>query len=212
MKRTLALFALLIWCAVLLFLRIRRCDCVSFVFLVWNLFLAAIPYVAALAMNALDREQWRVAKWLAFVVWLLFLPNAPYIITDFIHLRERLPVPLWYDVLLLLSCAGTGLLLGYASLMIVQRVIERRYGVIAGWTVAVVTSVLSAFGIFLGRFLRRNSWDAFTDPMPLFADVAHRLMNPFRYPKTMAVTVLYGVALMLGYIALHAITVADESS
>ena len=205
MKRLAAFAALLVWCGALLVLRAWRAHNTIYFFLVWNLFLAAIPFVAALLYE-------RAKSWLAqattFVVWLLFLPNAPYILTDFIHLRERPPVPIWYDVLLLLSAAGTGLLLGYGSMMIVQRVIERRYGARTGWLAAAVATILSAFGIFLGRFVRFNSWEVVTDPIPVFADIAHRLMYPMQHPKTFAVTVLYGVALLLGYAALH--VVADE--
>jgi uncharacterized membrane protein len=209
-KRVIVFAALLAWCALLVALRVAHSNTVSFFFLLWNLFLAAIPYAAAIVLESLQRAQkLRALQWGAFVIWLLFLPNAPYIITDFIHLAPRPPVPLWFDVLLLLSSAGTGLLLGYGSMLIVQRVIARRFGGMYGWIVAVVTMMLSAFGIYLGRFLRFNSWEAFTDPLPLFADIAERLMNPMAHPKTFAVTLLFGVALTLGYIALHVI--ADDA-
>ena len=200
MKRLLTFSALLAWCGTLLVLRATRAQHTTFFFLFWNLFLAAIPFVAA---EVFARAKWHVAKWPAFAVWLLFLPNAPYIITDFIHLRPRPPVPLWYDVLLLLSCAGTGLLLGYGSVMIVQRAIARRGRVRTGWLVATVSLLLSAFGIYLGRFVRFNSWEVVTDPIPLFADIANRFMNPMTHPRTFAVTILYGVALVLGYMGLH---------
>ena len=200
MKRLLTFSALLIWCGALLALRGARAQNTTFFFLVWNLFLAAIPFVAA---EVFARAKWNLARWPAFVVWLLFLPNAPYIVTDFIHLGARPPVPLWFDVLLLISCAGTGLLLGYGSVMLVQRTIARRWSVRLGWLVAGAALVLSAFGIYLGRFVRFNSWEVVTDPMPLFADIAHRLMNPMLHPRTFAVTILYGVALLLGYMGLH---------
>jgi uncharacterized membrane protein len=206
MKRLLAFTALLAWCGALLALRAWRAHNATYFFLVWNLFLAAIPFAAALLF---ERARSWIGQAITFVVWLLFLPNAPYIITDFIHLRDRPPVPLWYDSLLLLSAAGTGLLLGYGSVIIVQRVIERRRGARTGWLAAGVALILSAFGIYLGRFVRFNSWEVVTDPMPLFADVAHRLMNPMQHPKTFAVTALYGVALLLGYAALH--VVAEET-
>jgi uncharacterized membrane protein len=205
-KRILVFAALLAWCGVLIALRSWRANNAMFFFLTWNLFLAAIPFVAA---ELLVRTRWRVVRFTTFLVWLLFLPNAPYIVTDFIHLRERPPVPLWYDVLLLISCAGTGLLLGYGSVMLVQRVIAQRRGVVSGWIAASIALILSAFGIYLGRFVRFNSWEVLTDPMPLFADIANRLMNPMAHPRTFAVTALYGVALLLGYIALHVL--ADTS-
>ncbi|HEX2122646.1 MAG TPA: DUF1361 domain-containing protein, partial [Thermoanaerobaculia bacterium] len=147
MKRLLTFSALLVWCGVLLALRGARAENATFFFLFWNLFLAAIPFAAA---EVFARAKWHVARWPAFAVWLLFLPNAPYIVTDFIHLRARPPIPLWYDVLLLISCAGTGLLLGYGSVMIVQRAVARRWSVRAGWLVAAVSLLLSAFGIYLG--------------------------------------------------------------
>ena len=202
MKRILAFTALLAWCGALLVLRAWRAQNTTYFFLVWNLFLAVIPFVAALAF---ERAKWLATRSVAFVVWLLFLPNAPYIVTDFIHLRARPPVPLWFDILLLISSAGTGLLLGYGSVMIVQRAVERRAGKRTGWLAASVALMLSAFGIYLGRFMRFNSWEALTDPMPLFADVARRLINPLDHPRTFAVTALYGVALLLGYLALHAL-------
>ncbi|HEY0158481.1 MAG TPA: DUF1361 domain-containing protein [Thermoanaerobaculia bacterium] len=205
-KRVLPFAALLIWCSALLMLRMERSDSVSFAFLYWNLFLAAVPFGAALVLEALDKLR-RLAplQWGCFIVWLLFLPNAPYIVTDFIHLRQRTGIPLWYDILLLISSAGTGLILGYASVMIVQRIVARRYGVVRGWFVAVTALILSAFGIYLGRFLRFNSWEVLSDPMPLFSGIASRIMNPFDYPRTFAVTALFGVALTLGYVALHAV-------
>jgi uncharacterized membrane protein len=205
-KRIAVFAALLAWCCALLALRIARADAFYYVFLVWNLFLAAIPFGASLVIEMLDgRSRVRPLQWAAFVTWLLFLPNAPYIVTDFMHLRDRPPIPLWYDVLLLLSCAGAGLLLGYASVMIVHRIITRHYGVVAGWATALIALLLSAFGIYLGRFLRWNSWEAFTEPMPLFRDIASRLMNPLGNPKVFAVTGLFGIALCLGYIALDVV-------
>lgn len=202
MKRLLAFTALLAWCGALLVLRGWRAQNTTYFFLVWNLFLAVIPFLAALAF---ERAKWLATRTVAFIVWLLFLPNAPYIVTDFIHLRARPPVPLWFDILLLISSAGTGLLLGYGSVMIVQRAVERRVGTRTGWLAATGALFLSAFGIYLGRFVRFNSWEALTDPMPLFGDIARRLMNPMDHPRTFAVTALYGVALLLGYAALHAL-------
>jgi uncharacterized membrane protein len=201
MKRLMLLFAaLLFWCAVLLTVRISRSGSLLFFFLFWNLFLAAVPFAASLLAGRTRSFALQLA-WL--VIWLVFLPNAPYILTDFIHLKQRLPIPLWYDLLLLASCAGTGLLLGYASTLIVHRVTAERFGSATGWIVAIGAQLLSAFGIYLGRFLRWNSWEVVTNPAPLFADLATRLMNPFDFPKTFIVTALFGMMLMLGYVALH---------
>lgn len=202
LSRRAAIFgALLAWCGALIALRTVRSGTVSYFFLYWNLFLAVVPAAAAVFFRRSERTPLQVT-W--FVVWLLFLPNAPYVVTDFVHLRARPPVPLWYDVALLLSCAGTSLLLGYSSLADVQTVISRRLGRAWSWGVAVAALLLSGFGIYLGRFLRWNSWDALSHPAALLADVAQRVIHPLGYPRTFAVTLIYGIALTLGYVALRA--------
>ncbi len=202
LTRRTALFAvLLLWCGALLAVRMLRAHTASYFFLVWNLFLAVIP---ALAAALLRKSAHPLAQVLWFAVWLLFLPNAPYVITDLVHLRARDPIPLWYDVAMLISCGGTGLLLGYSSLADVQSVIARRFGRALSWILAAGALLLSGFGIYLGRFLRWNSWDALSHPAALLADVAHRVIHPFGYPITFAVTLIYGIALTLGYVALRA--------
>lgn len=66
-------------------------------------------------------------------LWLLSLPNAPYILTDILHLTRASQAPAWYDLALLLSCAGTGLLVGYLSLIDVEGIGARKFSPVAGW-------------------------------------------------------------------------------
>lgn len=196
-----------LWCVALVVLRVERSGSLSYVFLCWNLFLAWIPWLAGQAFRASSRRRGSILLRLGcFALWLLFLPNAPYILTDLLHLKPRPSVPLWYDLALLLSCAGTGLLLGYVSLLAVQGAVEERLGRVAGWIVAAGSLFLSGFGIYLGRFLRRNSWEALTDPAGLFLDVADRLLNPAAHPRAYAFTLIFGIGLLLGYVALRVLT------
>ena len=137
--------------------------------LLWNLFLAALPLLWSSAFqSAVARKRWVWAS-VAFVLWILFLPNAPYLLTDLIHLRPKPGVPQWYILAMLLSCAATGTLIGYISLLDVHAAIERRFGFTAGWLLALSSLMLCGFGIYLGRFLRWNSWDALTRPMYICA-------------------------------------------
>jgi len=79
---------LLSWCAALLLLRFERSGSVAMGFLAWNLFLAAIPAVAAwFFARAMANGSSLIQQIVWFAVWLVFLPNAPYIITDFVHLK-----------------------------------------------------------------------------------------------------------------------------
>ena len=176
-------------------------------FLCWNLFLAWIPWLAGQAFRTSSRRRAAAAWQLGWLgLWLLFLPNAPYILTDLLHLASRPPVPLWFDLALLLSCAGTGLLLGYSSLLEVQAAVEERFGRVMGWAVAAGSLFLSGFGIYLGRFRRWNSWQALTDPAGIFGDISDRLLDPMSYPRTYGVTMVFGGGLLLGYAALRLLT------
>jgi uncharacterized membrane protein len=204
--RLLVLGALLGWCGLLLLVRVVHSSSLSFVFLVWNLFLASLPALAALAfVRAAERRAPAPVQAAWFALWLVFLPNAPYIVTDFMHLRLRPLVPLWYDIAILASCAGTGLLLTYTSLADVQGVMARKFSQFAGWLLAAAVLVLSGFGIYLGRVLRWNSWDALSSPLGLLADIVDRVLNPLSHPQTFGMTVVYGVSLLLGYAAFRAL-------
>src|SRR3954463_9649060 len=138
----LLLFVMLLgWCGALLLFRFARSGSLALGFMAWNLFLAAVPAVAAwMFARAMGRNSSTIEKVAWFAVWLVFLPNAPYIITDFVHLTPSASIPLWYDIALLTSCAGTGLLLGYTSIADVQTVITRKFSESLGWAV-VITAI-----------------------------------------------------------------------
>ncbi len=194
------------WVAALLAARVALSGSGFGLFLPWNLFLAAVPLAASTALVGLDARRARPSALLALgVVWLLFLPNAPYILTDLVHLGPRTGVPFWYDLALLLSAAGTGLLAAYVSLADVQTVLTRRVGTAAAWAASVGALFLSAFGVYLGRELRWNSWDVLTAPGALLADIASRVLDPLAHPTTVVMTVVFGGMLTLGYVALRAL-------
>ncbi|MCB2379163.1 DUF1361 domain-containing protein [Hymenobacter sp. BT635] len=172
---------------------------IYFVFLLWNLFLALIPFGLS-TMLGLAAGPVRARVLLPVgAVWLLFFPNAPYILTDLFHLEPRNGVPYWYDLALILSCAWNGLMLAYASLLDMQNLVRRRLGQAASWAFVVVALLLSSFGIYLGRYLRFNSWDIITNPLNLFYDILTRVLHPVQHPGTWGVTLLFGVFLLLGY-------------
>lgn len=65
----------------------------TFIFLLWNLFLAAIPFGLSAALRLAARPPQMRLLLPVGLVWLLFFPNAPYIITDLFHLEPRPRVP-----------------------------------------------------------------------------------------------------------------------
>ena len=205
-KQKLPLAALVGWCLALLAARTWYARNMTYWFMAWNLFLALVPVVAASVLHVASRHRrWFALKAIAFCVWLVFMPNAPYLVTDFIHLANRPPVPLWFDIALFGSYAATGLLLGYSAVADVEAVVVARFGRIAGMLVAAGSLLLCGFGIYLGRILRWNSWDIVTTPLPLAREIADRALNPSAHPAAWGASAIYGVGLVLGYLAIRGV-------
>lgn len=102
-----------------------------YTFLVWNLFLAWLPFLFACLAYWLRRKPLLLGLFGLF--WMLFFPNAPYLVTDLIHIRPLGNVPLWYDTIMIFSFALTGLLLGFLSLYLMHAMVVHRFGGSLGW-------------------------------------------------------------------------------
>ena len=191
----LALLFASILAATMVALRILYSGESRFVFLAWNLFLAWLPLVFAWLAY-----RYRVTAVIYGPFWLLFFPNAPYLVTDLVHLRPSAYAPLWYDAILLFIFALTGLLLGVLSLYLMQTTVARRWGKWMSWLFVIVATGLSGYGVYLGRFLRWNSWDIFTQPRPLAYDIVNSLTNPQFFPKTYTVTLSLTVLMLFAYV------------
>jgi uncharacterized membrane protein len=210
-KRMIIVGTLLFWCTCMIAVRVDRTGSGYYRFLIPNLFLACIPLLLSTTLRMADRLRchWTIMGG-PFVLWLLFLPNAPYILTDILHLTRTSDAPAWYDLALLLSCSGTGLLMGYLSLVDVQGIVARRLGPIFGWIFSLVSLVLSGFAIYLGRFLRWNSWDVLFTPTRLL-DITSVLMHPVSNARPLSVTLVFGIILALGYISLRILLPGSHS-
>jgi uncharacterized membrane protein len=176
-------------------------------FLLWNLALAWVPFVFAALAYSLASTR-RAVRYVfiaaAALVWLVFFPNAPYILTDFLHLGSMGDiVPGWYDVLMLFWFAWTGLLLGVVSLYLMQEIVTRGLGVVAGWLFVVVAAGLGSIGIYLGRFLRWNSWDLVRRPGPLADELLGRVTDPGSQPRLLGFTMLFALLFLFVYTGVY---------
>jgi uncharacterized membrane protein len=200
----LALVGASVLCIAVLEFRIHHTGDSFYRFLVWNLFLAWVPLVFAIAAYARARRRVDAVVGASLVLWLLFFPNAPYMLTDFIHLSAEGPAPVWYDALMLSSFAWTALLIGFASLYLVQLVARRVVGFAWSWVVVVGALVLASFGVYLGRFVRFNSWDALVRPRRVLDVISNQLENPLHHPRMIAVLLALTAFLLVGYGILYA--------
>jgi uncharacterized membrane protein len=181
-------------------------------FLAWNLFLAWVPLVLAVVVEHLraggtGRLDTRLAFAAGAGAWLLFFPNAPYIVTDLIHLHhDRGERVLLADGTAIGVFALTGLLLAFASLRRMQRLVVERFGGRAGWALVGAVSLLTGVGVYLGRVLRWNSWDLVSRPDALLADLVAPLGDPLAYQRPLAVTVAFALCFLVWYVGLWRLT------
>jgi len=207
-KYSIAVFVLLnVACAIcigLVVARVAYSDTGRHLGLIWNLFLAWIPFILAYFAHAV---RWRratlyiILPLIAFL-WLIFYPNAPYMLTDLQDLARRASgAPLWYDVIIVVWCSWTGMLLGVISLYLMQNIIVRSFGRSAGWIFVFLISALSSFGIYIGRFVRLNSWDILQNPAETAQDILGLVIDPSR--RLAAFTLLYTIFFLFVFLLLY---------
>jgi uncharacterized membrane protein len=185
-------------------------------FLLWNLVLALVPLAIAGFAQALTKKGPFVLLlpllFLLSLAWLIFFPNSSYIFTDFIHLIQRgLPIDnpnargmetmlLWYDVIVRSLFAFTGHFLGLVSLLIMHRLWRRFFGRLWGWIFVFLASFFAGYGVFVGRFLRLNSWSLFTYPDATWHSVLDNLLMPDAWFFSLSIAFFLGVSYLFVYL------------
>ncbi|SHG50134.1 DUF1361 domain-containing protein [Winogradskyella jejuensis] len=181
----------------LLILRVKLNKSFFYLFLVWNIVLAIVPYAITMYLSSVKLNRLKLILW--FCVWVLFLPNAPYIITDLLHLRVSNSYMLWLDILVILSFAGTGLLLFFLSLNDMRLLLNLHFKKLQTKYLMTVIVFLCAFGVYLGRYLRYNSWEILSKPQRLFSDILEMITNPFNNSEAWLFTFGFGIFLYVGF-------------
>jgi len=192
------IFTLMLFSFGMLFIRVSITKTLHYLFLIWNVFLAVIPYVITIILSERKRES-KFVMLIAFVAWLAFLPNAPYIITDLFHLSRSSFKTIWIDTLVISAFAITGMLLFYFSLFKMKDLLLIFFSRKKCKAIILVTIFLSAFGVYIGRFLRYNSWEILSDPLQLFKDILNMIIHPIENKDVWLFTVSFGLFLWLGY-------------
>ncbi len=183
----------------------------GYTFLVWNLFLAWIPLFFSQELKKGGSNLLTGKAITLFIAWLAFFPNAPYIVTDLFHLVPKYKVPLWYDLILIVSFDWNGMLIGFVSLMEVHQTLLQRFSIKISWTLIGSISLLSGYGIYLGRFERLNSWEIVTHPFRLFKHLIENFQDPNELPRILGVTLTFGLFLMISYVSIYFLSAKNEA-
>jgi uncharacterized membrane protein len=192
-------------CIALVGARVVYTDSTRHSGLIWNLFLAWIPFILAYFAHALSWNKLWVYLAIPSVafLWLLFFPNAPYMLTDLQDLARGggKGAPLWYDVIIVVWCSWTGTLLGVVSLYLMQDIIIRTFNRWLGWVFVFVISGLSSFGVYIGRFVRLNSWDILQNPGETAMEILGIVIDPSR--RLAAFTIAYTFFFLFIFLLLY---------
>lgn len=203
-KRLVRLFSVIIaGCVALIGLRFIVHTDRSLMFLLWNFFLALIPLALSSLLVQMNQQKFKVSSLLLVgICWMLFFPNAPYMLTDFIHLAYGHPHWMFLDILTICWFAVSALLAALISMNDISNVLLSRYHRKRVSVMVLGLSMLAGFGIYLGRYLRFNSWDILNKPDVLFLQIGRRVIDPVAHSKTWLITIGFGMLIYLVYMGL----------
>lgn len=169
-------------------------------FLLWNMFLAVLP----LGLSVWLRKRLNNSSWLTWknllltALWVMFLPNSFYLVTDLIHLHQTYEINIYYDIVLFMSFIVNGFITGFMSLYLVHVELARRVRRRDAHAVIAFVLLTASFAIFLGRFLRWNSWDVFLHPAGVLFDVSNQFIDPAS-PSAFVTTASFFILLASSY-------------
>jgi uncharacterized membrane protein len=177
-------------------------------FMIWNLFLAAVPAVLSLVVfrNGARRN---VAWWVGVGAWVVFLPNAPYVLTDVVHMvgamRDSSSDRHAYLVMATYGVLFAGGLASYAfSMQLVRRYLHRAVADRVVAPLILVVHALCVLAMYLGRVIRLNSWDVLTAPDRVVASVV-------RVPRPLTVVELVVMFVVVGAAVFATVAVGDKA-
>lgn len=170
-----------ITCFVMIFLD----GSLLYLMLSWNVLLAFIPlvFIKKSEEKLSQAKKSRAIVWMA--PWLLFFPNAVYMVTDFIHISDNkfmwlekyydnyvysTDILIWAKLLIIGMGFFFALLAGLESLYVFEQNLKNLRSKALSVIGVTVVSLLSGTGVYIGRFLRFNSWDIFTNPGKLISE------------------------------------------
>ena len=181
----------------LLVIRLLHTKSDAYAFYIWNIFLGVLPLL--FSRQLVSQPRLGIKSILLLAGWLLFFPNAPYLVTDLFHFKAGNDSPAWFDMILVTSASWNGLALGFISLLQVEYFLKGHFRRKRVRLISYLCLLLCGYGIYLGRFLRYNSWDIVANPRALFSSIAHSILHPIQHTEVWAFTLVFSCLLGIIY-------------
>lgn len=191
------LFTCIAFNMLLLCIRIVYTSDLMYGFYIWNTFLATVPLFFSRQLKKIKSLNFKACALMC--CWLLFFPNAPYLVTDIFHVEQRPLVPYWFDLLIVTSAAWNGVVLGIASLMHVEKFLSRHFKTRSALAIIFTSFLLGSYGVYLGRYLRYNSWDVVSHPATIIKTTSSHFIYPTEHLQTWAFTFSFAILLCIIY-------------
>ncbi|WP_028546654.1 DUF1361 domain-containing protein [Paenibacillus taiwanensis] len=196
-------------------------------YMIWNVMLAAIPFYASILLYR-SQDRMKASRSSLFskvyigglsVIWFLFYPNAPYVVTDMIHIQSEkfiiknpdyVPymdqprflfnsdMALWSNFYTIAIGVFIAIILSFVSMYVLQQLLAKVWNRQLSWLLVAFMQLLSGFAIYLGRFIRWNSWDLITAPSNLWTILTRDL-----HLESIQFAILCGTVHMIIYVMLY---------
>jgi uncharacterized membrane protein len=149
--------------------------------ILWNIILAILPFGLWWLYLYFKTKSFRILQWLSLLLTILFIPNSIYLTTDIIHIFDSVPEDFyWYGGLPseLWGYLRTGVIvnnylynftmvflfvLGVILFYFQSKAMFNEFKLKLKWQL--LYFAVMAYAVFLGRFVRLNSWDVFVSPI-----------------------------------------------
>ncbi len=149
---------------------------------IWWTALVLISLVMSIFLFKREKSRRTAVWWLSLIAFIAFLPNAPYVLTDIIHLIKGTSsgaLRVWVIALVFIPLHTSAILLGFEaytlSIINLAHYLKQKGNERLILPTELFIHALSAIGIYLGRFVRLNSWDLATDPTSVLATTLNAL-------------------------------------
>ena len=199
-----SLFFALAVCLIMITINAIDTKSSYYFFLPYNIFLSFISPILAISLrNHLKTQPWlRTSNILLTFLTLIFLPNSLYMITDLIHVQDVIGIDVLYNIIFTNLAIFIGLVAGFISLYIFHvELVKRMYYRYAHSIIGLII-VLVSFAIYLGRYLRWNSWDIIINPTGLLFDASDTLIHPSTHPSFFPIMIAFSLTIGSMYIVI----------